>query len=83
MALLTNLLAHVHPAWEDFGVFEWVVTGAAALFVAWSIWKAVSYTLHPGEEEPDHPKRIIFGEPPPDVSISSVGSADPADDPSR
>lgn len=53
-------LAHDHPAWEDFGFVEWTIAGAAALFTAWAIWRAVVYTLRPGEADPDHIKRMIF-----------------------
>lgn len=56
-------LAHDHPAWQDFGLLEWVLAGLAGLFTAWSIWRAVVYTLRPGEEEPDHLKRMIFEDP--------------------
>ena len=53
-------LGHDHPAWEDFGFAEWSLAAAAGLFTAWSIWRAVVYTLRPGETEPDHIKRMIF-----------------------
>jgi hypothetical protein len=42
---------------------EWVVVGLAALAAVWVIVRAVQLTLHPGEEEPDHVKRVIFREP--------------------
>ena len=42
----------------------------------WSIWKAVMYTIHPGEEEPDHIKRMILGDPEPlQVELSSANGA--------
>lgn len=75
-ALLPTLLAHVHPVWEDFGVLEWTVTALAALLVIWSIWKAVQYTLRPGEEEPDHYKRLIFDPPGSEEGVSSDAEAD-------
>jgi hypothetical protein len=56
-------LAHDHPAWQDFGALEWILAGSAGLFTAWAIWRAVVYTLRPGEEEPDHLKRMIFEDP--------------------
>ena len=68
-------LAHVHPVWEDFGVLEWTITALAALFVMWSIWKAVRYTMNPGEEEPDHYKRIIFGPTGAEGAVSSDDEA--------
>lgn len=76
MTALAVTLAHVHPAWEDFGPLEWTLTGLAALFVAWSIWKAVAYTMYPGEEEPEHPKRIIFGGPAAEPRVSSTPTGD-------
>ncbi len=80
--MIPALLAHAHPVWEDFGVLEWAITVLAALFVMWSIWKAVRYTLHPGEEEPDHYKRLIFGPPGAEGAVSSDNEAvgqDPTD----
>ena len=53
---------HDHALFDDFGWFEWSLTVVAGLFVAWSIWKAVRYTMYPGEESPDHVKRIILGD---------------------
>ncbi len=60
ISLSTLLGAHDHPAWEDFGLIEWLAVGAASLFVVWTIWLAVSYTIKPGEDAPDHHKRLIF-----------------------
>ena len=70
------LAAHAHPVWEDFGVLEWTVTALAALLVMWSIWKAVQYTMNPGEDEPDHYKRIIFDPPGSEEGVSSDAEAD-------
>jgi hypothetical protein len=49
---------------ENLGAFEWAIVALAAVAAIWSIVKAVKMTLHPGEEEPDHVKRIIFQESP-------------------
>ena len=54
--------AHKHPTWADFGPVEWVAVVVAQAFAIWALWKAVMYTVRPGEEEPDHIKRIIFSE---------------------
>ncbi len=55
--------AHEHPAWEDFGAVEWAAVGAASIFVIWTIWLAVKYTISPREDAPDHYKRLIFDRP--------------------
>jgi hypothetical protein len=49
---------------ENLSTFEWVVVALSAVAALWAIVKAVKLTLHPGEEEPDHVKRVIFQEPP-------------------
>lgn len=54
--------AHKHPTWADFGPVEWVAIVVAQLVAIWTIWKAVMYTLRPGETEPEHIKRVIFTE---------------------
>ena len=78
MTLPGLLAAHDHPAWEDFGTLEWILVAVCSLFMIWVIWKAVQYTMSPGEESPDHVKRVIFQ---PDEGVSSsTGSDDPADD---
>ena len=56
--LVTLPVAHAH--FVDLGTFEWVLVGIAAIVAAWSIWRAVAYTLRPGEEAPDHVKRSIL-----------------------
>ncbi len=56
-------LAHDHPAWQDFGLLEWLLAASAGLFTAWSIWRAVVHTLRPAEEGPDHLKCMIFKDP--------------------
>ena len=43
--------------------FEWVMFVVAGVVGAWVIWKAVRYTLKPGETEPDHVKRSILNDP--------------------
>ena len=63
LALQTLLGAHDHATWEAFGLVEWLVVGVASAFVAWTIWLAVKYTLKPGEDAPDHHKRLIFRGP--------------------
>lgn len=66
--------AHDHPALQDLGPLAWVALAVAGLAAAWVIWKAVRFTFHPGEEEPDHIKRSILQEPePPDPGLSSGG----------
>ena len=52
--------AHKHPTWSDFGPVEWVAIVVAQLLAVWAVWKAVMYTIRPGETEPDHIKRSIF-----------------------
>lgn len=54
--------AHKHPTWADFGPVEWVAIVVAQGLAVWAVWKAVMYTIRPGEEEPDHIKRAIFQE---------------------
>ena len=51
---------HKHPTWADFGPVEWVALVVAGALGAWTIWKAVMYTIRPGEESPDHIKRSIL-----------------------
>ena len=53
------LAAHDHDV-SSLGVWEWLLVGLAGLFVAWVIWRAVVLTIHPGEEAPDHIKRMIL-----------------------
>lgn len=78
LASLVSLLgAHSHPAWEDFGILEWSLAVLAALFVVWSIWRAVHYSVHPGEEGADHVKRIIFDGPPAEAPVSSSDTTEP------
>ena len=54
---------HGHVDWASFTALEWVLLVGSALFVIWSIWRAVVLTVHPGEEEPTHIKRMILSEP--------------------
>ena len=53
------LAAHEHDV-SNFGFVEWTLVGLAALFVVWVIWRAVVLTIRPGEDEPDHIKRMIL-----------------------
>lgn len=77
MSLLAPLAAHAHPAWEEFGVGSWLLVALAAGAMVWSIWKAVRFTLEPGETEPHHIKRSILGEP---VALHvAVGSSAPGE----
>ena len=55
--------AHSHPSWQEFSATTWIVVALAALGVAWVIWKAVMYSVEPGEEGSDHIKRMILEEP--------------------
>jgi hypothetical protein len=48
---------------SGLGPVEWAVVVLSALAAIWVIVRAVRLTLHPGEEEPDHVKRVIFQEP--------------------
>ncbi len=58
-----TLAAHSHPTWADFGPTVWVAIVVAGAFAIWTIWKAVMYTLRPGEQELDHIKRQILMDP--------------------
>ena len=58
MSLAAILAAHVH--FGDLSPVEWAIVGLAAVAAAWTIWKAVAYTLRPGEEGADHVKRLIL-----------------------
>jgi hypothetical protein len=39
---------------------EWGIFAVAAVVTGWVLWKAVRYTMRPGETEPDHVKRSIL-----------------------
>jgi len=60
---LTAASAHSHPTWTDFSANTWIIVSLAAIGVAWVLWKAVMYSVDPGEEESDHIKRMILQEP--------------------
>ncbi len=66
------LMAHTQPAWVGFAALEWGVVVLSSLLVAWCLWRAVCHSLHPGEQEPDHPKRLIFAGP-----SSAAATAEP------
>ena len=69
------LAGHVHPEWEDFGALEWTIVVLSSIFVIWTIYKTVRYTLSPGEQDLDHVKRVIFESTDgPQEEVSSDGS---------
>ena len=75
----TETDVHVHPTWADFTATTWIAVVLIAIAAFWSIWKAVMYTLDPGETEPDHIKRMILEEPEMlDVQLSSEGGPAPS-----
>jgi hypothetical protein len=39
---------------------EWILYGSMTLACVWVLWRAVRTTVAPGEDTPDHVKRIIF-----------------------
>jgi hypothetical protein len=45
---------------QDLG--EWILFSLVALGAVWVLWKAVQYSVHPGEEAPDHVKRSILAD---------------------
>lgn len=53
-------LAHIEG---PLGTASWIALVASALFVAWTIFRSVKYTVRPGEEEPTHIKRLVLHEP--------------------
>jgi hypothetical protein len=69
------LAEHAHASWEDFDALAWGVVVAAGLVAAWVIWKAVRYTLEPGETEADHIKRSILDDP---ADVGGGGAGAPA-----
>jgi hypothetical protein len=81
-AVLTAPVGHAH--FENLGAFEWVLVGLATLIGAWTVWLSVKYTLRPGEEAPDHVKRLILdppatiriGVPPPPVPPEARGAGE-------
>lgn len=75
-SLLAEAPQHAHPSWADFTATTWIAVVLIGLAAMWSIWKAVMYTIHPGEEEPDHIKRMILGDREPlQVELSSANGA--------
>ena len=78
MSLLAGitLAGHTHPTWADFSATVWVAIVVAGAIAMWTIWKAVMFTLRPGEEDPEHIKRQILLEPSDlEVSVSSDATA--------
>jgi hypothetical protein len=71
--------SHAHPTWADFTATTWIAVVVVAVAAFWSIWKAVMYTIHPGESEPDHIKRLILGEPDP-LQVTLLSEAGPVSD---
>ena len=55
------LARHVHSL-EALGPWGTALLAVGCLASLWVIWKAVVYTLRPGEEAPDHIKRSILDE---------------------
>lgn len=53
------LAAHDHDV-SNLTALEWIGVGLAALFVVWVIWRAVVLTVRPGEDDPNHIKRMIL-----------------------
>ena len=68
-----GLLA-AHPLAHELGPAGWCAVLSSGLLVAWSIWRAVRLTVHPGEEEPDHIKRLILQEAP-RIVVAVAGDA--------
>ncbi len=64
---------------ESLTALEWVVVGLSVAVALWVIVKAVRLTMHPGETEPDHVKRVIFQEE--DRRGGPPGGGPPADGP--
>ncbi len=60
----TPVATHSHLDLSRLSGLEWALIGVAGLAALWSIWRAVQFTLHPGETETTHIKRSILAEPP-------------------
>jgi len=74
--VLAEAPQHSHATFADFTATTWIAVVLIGIGTMWTVWKAVMYTIHPGEDEPDHLKRLILGEPDPlQVSLSSAGDA--------
>ena len=61
---MTTLAAHFHGELTTLG---WVGLIASGLVCAWVIWRAVRYSVRPGEEDPAHHKYMIFDDDAADV----------------
>ena len=57
------LAAHGDIDLSTFAWWELATLAVCTLFVMWTIWRAVVLTLHPGEEDPAHIKRLILRDP--------------------
>ncbi|MDA1195019.1 MAG: hypothetical protein O2894_07510 [Planctomycetota bacterium] len=80
MMQLLLAAGHKHPTWADFGPVEWVAIVVAGLLAAWSVWKAVLYTVRPGEEDPCHIKRsILYDEMLQARTVAADGQGTPAE----
>lgn len=40
--------------------YEYVLVAIAVVVMVWAVYKAVRVSVHPGEEEPNHIKRLIL-----------------------
>lgn len=49
-----------HAPARQPALYEYVLVGIATVAMVWTVYLAVRYTLHPGEEERDHIKRLIL-----------------------
>ena len=61
LALLLYQMRHGRPPASPV---EYVLAGIAALAAAYALVLAVRWTIHPGEDSPDHIKRVILEDEP-------------------
>ncbi len=57
---MTTSLAHISGPLEPA---SWVAIAVGGLAFAWALIRSVRLTLHPGENEPDHIKRLAIEDP--------------------
>lgn len=74
--LLAEASGHAHPTWTDFTPTIWIVLVVVGLATGWTIWKAVMYTIRPGEQEPDHIKRLILSDVLPEQEVRVAATMD-------